>query len=155
MSSERVDQRSGDFEKGNEMAIIPNDYIDPELQDLVGGSSVTELARSLRPTPEFVIDADPLAELPLGTEDPPTETTFEKVERDIEMRKRTCKETSETLSLGKLPLVEVSRQAYLEGMVDAMRHRRAFKTIKNSEVWTTLVQACSDFVDAQVADAAR
>ena len=42
----------------------------------------------------------------------------------------------------------------VEGMIDAMRHRSAFKTIRYSEVWAGLVQSCTDFIEAQVADAA-
>jgi hypothetical protein len=55
----------------------PFDYIDPEFQDLVGGSSMTEIVKSLRATPELIIDEDPLAEFP-----------FEKVQNRLCDEKR-------------------------------------------------------------------
>jgi hypothetical protein len=138
------------------MPNVPNDYIDAELQGLVGSSSTTEVTRSLCPAPEFIIDQDPLAEFPFETEDLPTELPFEKVRTDIDIRKKTSTVISEKLSLEKLPPANSSRnEPYIKGMIDATRHRSVFKTIKHSEVWATLVQSCTDFVDAQVAEAAR
>lgn len=46
-------------------------------------------------------------------------------------------------------------QAYFRGMIDSVRHRPVFKTIRNSETWATLVQSCTYFVEAQVAETAR
>jgi len=38
------------------MQILPDDYIDPELQDLVGGSSMTEVTKSLKNALSLNID---------------------------------------------------------------------------------------------------
>jgi hypothetical protein len=137
------------------MAILPDDIVDPELADLIGGSSMAEVAKLHRPTPEFVIDADPLAELPFGAEGPPTEIPVEKVQTDINIRE----ERSSTVTMEKrlveiLPPVKGSRHLpYVKGMIDAIRHRSAFKAIKHSEIWNDLVQSCVNYVDGRLADA--
>jgi hypothetical protein len=136
------------------MAILPDDIVDPELADLIGGSSMAEVAKLLRPTPEFVIDADPLAELPFGTEDPPTEIPFEKAQTDINIREKNSTVTMEKNLVGILPVVEASRhQPYIKGVIDSVRHRPAFRKIKNSEIWTDLVQSCVNYVEGQLAEA--
>jgi hypothetical protein len=138
------------------MPILPDDIVDPELQELVGGSSLAEVARSLRPALELIIDEGPLAELSLRTEDPRTEIRFKKVQTDIDIRKKTNTVISEKLSPEKLPIANSSRhEPYVKGMIDATRHRTVFKKIRNSEVWAALVQSCTDFVETQVAETAR
>jgi hypothetical protein len=59
------------------MPILPDDYIDPDFHELVDGSSMTEIVKSFRATPELIIDEDPLAELP-----------FEKVQHRLCNEKR-------------------------------------------------------------------
>jgi hypothetical protein len=136
------------------MPILPNEYIDPELQDLVGSSFMAEVANSLRPTPELIIDQDPLAELPFETEDPPREIRFEKVQTDIDIRKKSDTAIMEKRSVEKPTLiVHGSRhEPYLRGVVDSMRHRPVFKAIKNSEIWNDLVESCTDYVEGHLAE---
>lgn len=142
---------------------MQDDTIPPELQDLLGASTFSQIVReAAAPTISFdeneltvqIFESSSPIDISRGGEissfpETPTAGTPDaagKISASI-VEKR---------SLEKLPLVRGSRyQPYVKGMIDATRHRSAFKTIRNSEVWNELVKSCVNYVEGQLAEAAR
>lgn len=135
------------------MAIVPDDTVDPELQELVGSSSMTEVAKSLRPTPEFVIDADPLAELPFGPEDPREEVPFGKVKLNIVTRVASqCDEDQKAIPVTPHNTSLNSPHApVMKMLIDMVRKNAALRKVRSSDGWDRLLESMTRYVEAQVA----
>ena len=135
------------------MPSFPNDYIDPELQDLVGSSSMTEVTKSLRTTPELVIDADPLAELPFETEDPPAANLFSEVQMDnVSGSAPGCAESPKvTRPTANSTLLKSSHGPALKMLIDIVRKNAALRKVRSSDGWDRLLDSMTRYVEAQVA----
>jgi len=133
----------------------------PELQDLLGASTFSQLAREeLGSAPTISFDENELT-VQIFESSSPTNIS-EGVEITSRLENPTPAGKISPVTMEKRPVeypnsaIRSSRHLpYVKGMVDATRHRSLFKTIRNSEVWATLVQSCANFVDTQVAEAAR
>ncbi len=142
---------------------MPDDVI-PELQDLLGASTFSQLAREASASaPTITFDEneqtvqifESLSLINMLDEG----ETLSRLETPAAATSEDAGTSSpailEKRSLESPFLVERSHhQSYVKGLVDSMRCRPAFRKIKNSELWNSLVQSCTDFIEAHVADAA-
>jgi hypothetical protein len=140
-----------------------DDMIPAELQDLLGYATFSQVDREASasaPTIHFdeneqtvqIFESSSPINMPQGAEiasrrETPTVATSE-------VAGKTSPAILAKRLVGILPVVEASRHlSYVTGMIDAIRHRSAFKAIKHSEIWNDLVQSCVSFVDGRLADA--
>ena len=147
------------------MPILPDDYIDPELQDLVGGGSMAEVAKSLRATPELLIKENPLVELPSGkglTDTAETKTeisTVQLVDEALGFSGEDASRVASECTLGQkatqatahIALSKSPHRPALKMLLEITRKSTALRKIRTSDGWDRLLDSMTIYVEEQVA----